>query len=89
MYKCTLSTHFTHVIILTINQIERIQNKTLYKQYQAVKTQMESVAAKGVVVERFLWHGTAPEAVNSINTKGFDRGYHGKNGKHSDKSITI
>lgn len=53
----------------------------LYQQYIAKKKLLESQNPKGTQNERELWHGTAPEAVSSINYLGFDRSYCGKNGK--------
>ncbi|KAH3785053.1 hypothetical protein DPMN_163136 [Dreissena polymorpha] len=61
-----------------ITQIERIQNATLYTQYQAKKKQMQtSCSTKNV--EHTLWHGTAHDAVTSITAHGFNRSYCGKN----------
>ncbi|WAR22342.1 PAR14-like protein [Mya arenaria] len=61
-----------------IVSIERIQNPTLYTQYEAKKKQMET-ANKGTKNERMLWHGTADYAVPSISAHGFNRSYCGKN----------
>lgn len=55
----------------------------LYQQYVAKKKLMESQNPPSTQNERELWHGTAPEAVNSINSLGFNRSYCGKNGKIS------
>nr|XP_034317327.1 protein mono-ADP-ribosyltransferase PARP14 isoform X2 [Crassostrea gigas] len=62
-----------------IVKLERIQNKMLYQQYVAKKKLLDSQNPKGTQNERELWHGTAPEAVNSINSLGFNRSYCGKN----------
>ena len=45
---------------------------------------MDSTNLAGHQNERKLWHGTAIEAVNSINTYGFNRSYCGKNGLYYD-----
>jgi len=42
---------------------------------------MDKENAPGIQNERLLWHGTSPEAVDSIATYGFNRSYCGKNGK--------
>ncbi|CAG2225270.1 PARP10_14_15 [Mytilus edulis] len=56
-----------------------IKNRTLQQQYAAKKKSMDSTNAKGNNNELKLWHGTAMEAVDSINTYGFNRSYCGKN----------
>ncbi|XP_046543349.1 protein mono-ADP-ribosyltransferase PARP14-like [Haliotis rubra] len=56
---------------MEVVKIERIQNKTLYKQFAAKRTQLG-------VPETQLWHGTDGEAIPSINKGGFDRSYCGK-----------
>jgi poly [ADP-ribose] polymerase 10/14/15 len=63
-----------------ILQIERIQNKTLWAQYEAKKKQLEDQNPPGTTNERLLWHGTAAETVDNINAHGFNRSYCGKNG---------
>lgn len=69
--------------------MEKIQNKMLYQQYIAKKKLLESQNPKGTQNERELWHGTAPEAVSSINNHGFDRSYCGKNGKIIQNIINL
>ena len=62
--------------VKTMFQIERIQNLTLYKQYQAMKRQMEDTMPNDRHCERtHLWHGTKSEAVDGINKYGFNRSY--------------
>ena len=58
------------------NQIDRIQNQTLYQQYAAKKAYLE-VQNPGIENEKTLWHGTRSEAVESINNYGFNRSYCG------------
>jgi len=60
-------------------QIERIQNKLLYKQYVVRKAAMDA-ANPGVQNEMTLWHGTGADTLESINRTGFNRSYCGKNG---------
>ena len=60
-------------------QIERIQNQALYTQYSAKRKQMSQQNTRKDN-ERVLWHGTAADAVKSINAHGFNRSYCGKNG---------
>ncbi|KAL3864451.1 hypothetical protein ACJMK2_006135 [Sinanodonta woodiana] len=61
-----------------IIKVERIQNVTLYTQYMAKMKQLD-IQNKHKNNERILWHGTAVDAVDSINTHGFNRSYCGKN----------
>ncbi|XP_041369437.1 protein mono-ADP-ribosyltransferase PARP15-like [Gigantopelta aegis] len=63
---------------VTIVKIERIQNKTLYYQYFAMKNRYE-VQNQGIQNERILWHGTSSDVITCINTYGFNRSYCGKN----------
>ena len=60
----------------TPQNIYRIQNPTLYVQYQLEKTDMEEFAGS---IERRLYHGTEEFIVPKICAKGFDRSYCGKN----------
>ncbi|KAL5022027.1 hypothetical protein ScPMuIL_001182 [Solemya velum] len=69
-YYCVFTDRF-------YTSIERIQNRTLYMQYTAKKKLLEQNAPKQV--ERYLWHGTSAETVDSINAHGFNRSYCGKN----------
>ncbi|XP_053407686.1 protein mono-ADP-ribosyltransferase PARP14-like [Mercenaria mercenaria] len=65
---------------LQVNKIERIQNKTLYQQYQAKRRQMTEQKPNlpaNMPIERELWHGTKYDAVTSIQMHGFNRSYSG------------
>ncbi|XP_070212581.1 protein mono-ADP-ribosyltransferase PARP14-like [Littorina saxatilis] len=64
---------------VTIVSVDRIQNVMLYQQYQAKKTNMDEQNGKGFPNEMTLWHGTATDAIQSINNHGFNRSYCGKN----------
>jgi len=44
------------------------------------KQQMEKRCDDSTVIERLLYHGTSEDAIQKINSQGFDRGYCGKNG---------
>ncbi|KAL3863199.1 hypothetical protein ACJMK2_004965 [Sinanodonta woodiana] len=61
-----------------ISKIERIQNRTLYAQYQSKKKLIDEMNP-GQTNEMDLWHGTAGQAVDSINVHGFNRSFCGKN----------
>ncbi|XP_060083927.1 protein mono-ADP-ribosyltransferase PARP14-like [Ylistrum balloti] len=63
----------------TVIKIERIQNRTLYQQYIAKKRLVDTENAHISENEKMLWHGTAAETVDSINSHGFNRSYCGKN----------
>ncbi|XP_053380787.1 protein mono-ADP-ribosyltransferase PARP14-like [Mercenaria mercenaria] len=58
--------------------IERIQNRSLRVQYEVKKKQLEA-QNPNAKNENFLWHGTSNEAIDSINSHGFNRSYCGKN----------
>ncbi|XP_003390636.1 PREDICTED: poly [ADP-ribose] polymerase 14-like [Amphimedon queenslandica] len=62
-----------------ILSIQRLQNPTLYKQYAVRKKEMEKHNPDGHQNERLLWHGTSPDTLDKINTRGFDRNFAGKN----------
>ncbi|XP_045188998.2 protein mono-ADP-ribosyltransferase PARP14-like isoform X2 [Mercenaria mercenaria] len=64
----------------TVVKIERIQNKSLWEQYQSKKKQLEDQNPPGTINERELWHGTSVDPVDSINAHGFNRSFCGKNG---------
>ncbi|XP_072026424.1 protein mono-ADP-ribosyltransferase PARP14-like [Amphiura filiformis] len=57
-------------------KIERIQNKELFRQYQARKETMQ-LALPNIDVEQSLYHGTASNACDAINRRGFNRSYSG------------
>ena len=63
-----------------IDQIERVQNPSLYRQYMLHKEEMKKRSQRPSAIERSLWHGTSAEATQSINVGGFNRSYCGKNG---------
>ena len=60
-------------------QIERVQNISLWKSYQQVKTDLE-VKNKHTNNERQLFHGTGPKSIDLINKQGFNRSYAGQHG---------
>ena len=62
------------------HQITRIENPDLYGLYALTRDQMNAANGPSVENERLLWHGTAPETVNIICNRGFNRSYCGKNG---------
>uniref|UniRef100_A0A3B4FEP5 Poly [ADP-ribose] polymerase n=1 Tax=Pundamilia nyererei TaxID=303518 RepID=A0A3B4FEP5_9CICH len=60
-------------------QIERVQNPSLWQNYQIMKKQME-VKNKHTNNELLLFHGTTDTSIDLINKQGFNRSYAGKNG---------
>ncbi|XP_063346007.1 protein mono-ADP-ribosyltransferase PARP14-like isoform X2 [Pelmatolapia mariae] len=64
---------------LNIISIERVQNPTLWQNYQILKKQMET-KNKHKNNEKLLFHGTRAKSVDLINDKGFNRSYAGTNG---------
>lgn len=68
-------------------QIERVENRTLYQMFEFNKTIVRRNNKPGACIERQLWHGTTVEAVDNICLYGFNRGYCGRNGMvHYDVS---
>jgi len=66
-----------------ILQIQRVQNRTLYQQYQLKKRFLEEqkpTLPNGWPLERDLWHGTLESNTDSIAMHGFNRSYCGRNG---------
>ena len=80
---------YDFVFMLLFFQIERIQNKTLYTQYDAKRKQIIQNNPKQNQNERVLWHGTAVDVVPSINAHGFNRSYCGKNGEKCNISCVF
>ncbi|XP_003388008.1 PREDICTED: poly [ADP-ribose] polymerase 14-like [Amphimedon queenslandica] len=70
-----------------ILSIQRLQNPTLYKQYAVRKKEMEKHNPNGHQNERLLWHGTSPDTLDKINTRGFDRNFAGKNATVYGKGV--
>ncbi|XP_029365480.1 protein mono-ADP-ribosyltransferase PARP14-like [Echeneis naucrates] len=62
-----------------IISIERVQNTTLWKSYQLLKTQLE-LKNKHTNNEKLLFHGTGSTSIDLINNKGFNRSYAGTHG---------
>ncbi|XP_052770990.1 protein mono-ADP-ribosyltransferase PARP14-like [Mya arenaria] len=62
-----------------IHSIEKVQNKSLWLQYEAKKKQLEGQNPAGTKNEQFLWHGTSEDTVDSVNAHGFNMSYCGKN----------
>ena len=63
---------------INIKKIERVQTPELYHSYSVKKQAMDK---KNGSNEMHLFHGTAGSSVPTINRKGFNRSYCGKNGK--------
>ena len=64
-----------------IHCIQRLQNPVLYSQYIARKKEMDRRNPTGHENEKWLFHGTASNVLDNINTNGFNRIFKGKNGK--------
>ncbi|XP_051973987.1 protein mono-ADP-ribosyltransferase PARP14-like isoform X2 [Xyrauchen texanus] len=64
---------------LTIIQIERVQNSTLWKNYMIKMEELEE-KNKHKNNEKLLFHGTGPNTTDQINHHGFNRSYAGMNG---------
>ncbi|CAI9714768.1 protein mono-ADP-ribosyltransferase PARP14-like [Octopus vulgaris] len=72
-----------------IIKIERIQNKTLYQGYKALKKQYEAENPKVKIEVVGLWHGTTEGAVDGINKYGFNRSYCRKNATAFDEGVSF
>ncbi|XP_056352653.1 protein mono-ADP-ribosyltransferase PARP14-like isoform X2 [Oenanthe melanoleuca] len=77
-YKTVEKKFKTTCADLTIEKIERIQNRILWQTYQLKK---KSICEKNKNQnnEKLLFHGTAAPSLMSINSYGFNRGFAGKN----------
>ncbi|XP_076587780.1 protein mono-ADP-ribosyltransferase PARP14-like [Chaetodon auriga] len=60
----------------TIVSIERVQNATLWQNYQLMKKELE-MKNKHTNNERVLFHGTEAKSIDLINKQGFNRSYAG------------
>lgn len=60
---------------VTVVKIERIQNRTLWQQYQALKRLMEQKNPPNIKNESILWHGSSNAGIENIKVHGFDRSY--------------
>lgn len=69
-------------------KVERVQNPTLFSQYQAKKVQLD-IQNPGHTNEKLLWHGTSSDTPPNINLYGFNRSYCGKNGKYHMQFIKL
>ena len=61
-----------------IVKIERVQNPVLYRTYAIRKQKMDEGKGSN---EQWLFHGTPRANCQLINHTGFNRSFHGKNGK--------
>ncbi|KAK2838175.1 hypothetical protein Q5P01_015387 [Channa striata] len=61
---------------INITSIERVQNPSLWQNYQIKKKELEK-KNNHTNNERLLFHGTSPNAIDLINDKGFNRSYAG------------
>jgi len=64
--------------------MERIQNPHLYRLYMTKKAEMD-VRNPGGQNEMRLWHGTAGNNVQNINSRNFNRSYGGVHGKSASE----
>ena len=68
---------------LTLVKVFRLQNPTLYRQYELTKQKLSATYHNKPEViknlERTLFHGTSEDTVSKINSEGFDRSFCGKN----------
>lgn len=60
-------------------QIERVQNATLWQNYQLMKRHLEQ-KNKHTNNEMLLFHGTKANVIDFINNQGFNRSYAGQHG---------
>jgi len=65
---------------VAFHQVQRVENPHLYALYALTRDQINAANGPSVENERVLWHGTAPDTVDVICKRGFNRSYCGKNG---------
>lgn len=63
-------------------QIERIQNATLWQNYQVLMKSLEQKNGHAHN-EKQLFHGTSGQATDRINKHGFNRSYAGMHGNET------
>ncbi|KAK3570491.1 hypothetical protein QTP86_020072 [Hemibagrus guttatus] len=64
----------------TIRSVKRVQNPSLWKVFQWQKEQMKKRTGRGVIDERYLFHGTDKSLIEAICEQNFDwriSGVHG------------
>ena len=72
---------------VSITNIERIQNPSMFKSYMLRKQTMDE--KNGTLENELqLFHGTKYDSVKAINVQGFNRSLCGQNGKSSRSSNT-
>uniref|UniRef100_UPI00398F072A poly(ADP-ribose) polymerase family member 14-related sequence 1 isoform X2 n=1 Tax=Pristiophorus japonicus TaxID=55135 RepID=UPI00398F072A len=64
---------------LRIVKIERLQNPSLWKNYMIKSQLLNDKNPGGTQNEKLLFHGTAPDTLDSISNHGFNRSYAGRN----------
>ncbi|KAI0212130.1 Protein mono-ADP-ribosyltransferase PARP14 [Lamellibrachia satsuma] len=84
MFNCTAGG-----TVKEIKKIERVQTPSLYRRYAVHRKEMKRHSEHAVSTERRLWHGTTEQAVVSINVRGFNRSYCGKNDASGVKRIYL
>ena len=84
MHFCgTLNLHSARVSVHCV-QMWQIRNPSLWRKYQVHKRMMNEKLKRDT--ERWLWHGAAENAIDSINKEGFNRSYSGLNGTRTPAS---
>ncbi|KAM9858362.1 protein mono-ADP-ribosyltransferase PARP14-like isoform 2-T2 [Aulostomus maculatus] len=78
-YKDVEKEFFKTGLTANIIQIERIQNETLWQNYQLMKKQLEA-KNQHKNNEKILFHGTGSSSIDLINKQGFNRSYAGAHG---------
>jgi poly [ADP-ribose] polymerase 10/14/15 len=61
----------------TIISVWQVRNASLWQAFQVHKRMMKEKLGRDT--ERWLWHGAAESAIESINKEGFNRSYSGRN----------
>ena len=70
-----------------IQQIQRVQNPSLFKQYLMKKQSLDEKIGSN---EKFLFHGTRGDKITEINKTGLNRSYAGNtHGKACEEPISI
>ena len=74
-FNVTMTGRYSQIL-----SIQRLQNPILYGQYVSRRKEMDKRNPSGHKNELYLWHGTASQNLNNINTQGFNRSFQGTHG---------
>ena len=83
-FTCTIVLYM--LLLVHCSQVWQVRNASLWQAFQVHKRMMKEKLGRDT--ERWLWHGAAEKAIESINKEGFNRSYSGRNGIRTPASST-